>query len=117
MPKNKLNQLEDLGGYVFSTNADFEYESNDDPIETLLPQDQYLEAYFTSKGRKGKTVTIIKGFQGTPEALAAFSKMLKTKCGVGGSVKENEVIIQGNHVKKVMEILTNSNYNVKRIGG
>ena len=117
MPKHKLNQLEDLGGYVFSTNSDFEYENDDDPIETPPPQDQYLEAYFSRKGRKGKTVTIIKGFQGTPEALTTFSKMLKTKCGVGGTVKENEVIIQGNHLEKVREILTNSNYNIKRSGG
>ena len=117
MPKQKLNSLEDLGGFVFSTNPGFEYKNEEEATGTLSPSDQYLEIYYSRKGRKGKTVTIIRGFKGTPEALKELSKMLKTKCGVGGAVKEEEVIIQGNHLKKVMEILTNEGYSVKCIGG
>lgn len=116
MPKRKLNNLEDLGSFVFSTNTDFEYK-DEDGIEMPSPATQYLEAHFSRKGRAGKTVTIIKGFKGTPEALKKLSKMLKTKCGVGGAVKEGNIIIQGNHRNKVMEILTNEGYNVKRVGG
>ena len=117
MPKEyKLKNLEDLGSFVFSTNAGFKYE-NEEEKETLPASGQYLEIYFSRKGRGGKTVTVIRGFNGPDEALKKLSKMLKIKCGVGGSVKEGEIIIQGNHLNKVMEILTNEGYNVKRIGG
>lgn len=112
----KLNNLEDLGNFVFSTNADFEYE-HEEEMETLPPSRQYLEAYFTRKGRGGKTVTIIKGFKGTIEALKDLSKLLKTKCGVGGTAKESVIIIQGNYLSKIMKILADEGYNVKRIGG
>ena len=116
MSKKKLNNLEDLGGFVFSTNNDFEYEQEKEKA-TLLPKQQYLEAVFSNKGRAGKTVTVIKGFIGNDHDLKALGKMLKTKCGVGGSVKDNEIIIQGNYRDKIIEILTKEGYNVKRIGG
>lgn len=116
MPTRKLNNLEDLGSFVFSTDADFEYES-EEPTETLPPSGQYLEAYFTRKGRSGKTVTIIKGFKETTEMLKSLSKTLKMECGVGGTVKEESIIIQGNHLDKVMKILINKGYNIKRTGG
>ena len=116
MSKKKLNSLEDLGGFVFSTNADFELEKKG-KTETLSPKKQYLEAHFSNKGRAGKTVTVITGFVGTDTDLKVLSKMLKTKCGVGGSVKDNEIIIQGNYRNKIIEILTKKGYNVKRVGG
>ncbi len=115
MKKKKLG-LEDLGGFVFSTNDNFEYET-DENIETLPPHKQYLEAHFSNKGRGGKIVTIVKGFEGTDEDLKILGKLLKTKCGVGGAVKDGEIIIQGNYRDKVMEILKKEKYNVKRIGG
>ncbi len=116
MAKKKKLSLEDLGGFVFSTNDNFELE---DTIEhkTLTPQNQYLEAHFSNKGRGGKTVTILKGFEGLEEDLKALAKLLKKKCGVGGAVKGNEIIIQGNYRDKVMTILTKEGYNVKRVGG
>lgn len=116
MSKKKLNSLEDLGGFVFSTNNNFEYEK-DEELALLPPKQQYLEALFSNKGRGGKTVTVIKGFVGSEEDLKNLGKLLKTKCGVGGSVKSNEIIIQGNYRDKIMEILKNEGYNIKRVGG
>lgn len=116
MAKKKLSNLSDLGGFVFSTNEDFQLEQ-EETQETLAPNEQYLEALFSNKGRGGKTVTVIRGFIGADEDLKALGKMLKTKCGVGGSVKEGEIIIQGKYRDKIMEILKKENYNVKRVGG
>ncbi len=119
MAKKKKLGLEDLGGFVFSTNQDFDpdtYNENSSK-ENLLPKDQYLEAHFSNKGRGGKTVTIVKGFEGTEEDLKSLAKILKKKCGVGGAVKDFEIIIQGNYRDKVMEILKKEGYNVKRVGG
>lgn len=118
MAKKKMG-LEDLGGFVFSTSDDFnekEYLPEDDQ-ENLSPGEQQLEAHFSNKGRGGKTVTIIKGFQGPDEELTALGKMLKKKCGVGGSTKDGEIIIQGDDREKIMQILKKEGYNIKRVGG
>ena len=116
MGKKKINSLENLGGFVFSTNDNFKYE-NDENTETLPANKQFLEAHFSNKGRGGKTVTVITGFQGSDTDLKALGKLLKTKCGVGGSVKDNEIIIQGNYRDKIMQILKKEGYNIKRVGG
>jgi translation initiation factor 1 len=116
MSKKKMNSLEDLGGFVFSTNSDFEYEK-ETTSETLSPNEQFLEAHFSNKGRGGKTVTVITGFEGSETDLKKLGKLLKTKCGVGGSVKDNEIIIQGNYRDKIMQILKKEGYNIKRVGG
>ncbi|AXG71306.1 translation initiation factor Sui1 [Kordia sp. SMS9] len=116
MAKKKMNSLEDLGGFVFSTNDDFELE-NDTVEETLSQKQQQLEAHFSNKGRGGKIVTVIKGFVGSEEDLKALGKLLKVKCGVGGSVKDGEIIIQGNFRDKIVQILEKEGYNVKRVGG
>jgi len=116
MSKKRLNSLEDLGGFVFSTNDNFEFEKQDGQ-ETLAPKNQNLEARFSNKGRGGKTVTVITGFIGSETDLKALGKLLKTKCGVGGSVKDQEIIIQGNYRDKIMEILKKEGYNIKRVGG
>jgi len=116
MGKKKLSSLEDLGGFVFSTNDSFEFNKQENQ-ETLAPNQQFLEALFSNKGRGGKTVTVITGFIGSEDDLKSLGKLLKTKCGVGGSVKDNEIIIQGNYRDKIMEILKKEGYNVKRVGG
>ncbi|TRO66463.1 translation initiation factor [Christiangramia sabulilitoris] len=118
MAKKKLG-LEDLGGFVFSTNDDFEESvfGDSEDQEDLKPEDQNLEAHFSNKGRGGKTVTIIKGFTGPEEELILLGKMLKKKCGVGGSTKDGEIIIQGDDREKIMQILKKEGYNVKRVGG
>lgn len=118
MAKKKLGSFEDLGGFVFSTNEEFDTENNADTTKnTLAPSQQYLEAHFSNKGRGGKVVTVIKGFEGSDEALKDLGKVLKTKCGVGGSVKDGEIIIQGNHRDKIINILNTLGYKVKRVGG
>jgi len=116
MGKKKINSLEDLGGFVFSTNNDFDYEK-ESTTKTLSPNEQFLEAHFSNKGRGGKTVTVITGFEGSEADLKTLGKLLKTKCGVGGSVKENEIIIQGNYRDKIMQLLKKEGYNIKRVGG
>jgi translation initiation factor 1 len=116
MAKKKLGSFSDLGGFVFSTDDNFDF-SSEEKTETLPNNEQYLEAHFSNKGRGGKTVTVIKGFDGTEEDLKALGKKLKTKCGVGGSTKDGEIIIQGNYRDKIIELLKKDNYNVKRIGG
>ena len=116
MAKKKLGSLSDLGGFVFSTDDKFD-PSSEEKSETLPNQQQYLEAHFSNKGRGGKTVTVIKGFEGTDEALKILGKSLKTKCGVGGSIKDGEIIIQGKFRDKIIDIMQQQNYHVKRIGG
>lgn len=109
--------LEDLGGFVFSTNEEFQPHSEEQHEETLSPGDQKLEAHFSSKGRGGKIVTVIKGFEGKEEDLIELGKHLRKKCGVGGSVKDGDIIIQGDVREKVMLLLKNDGYRVKRVGG
>ena len=94
MAKKKLNNLSDLGGFVFSTNQDEDFsEYAEDVVENVAPKDQHLEAHFSNKGRGGKTVTLITGFRGSETELKTLAKLLKTKCSVGGSVKEGEINI------------------------
>jgi translation initiation factor 1 len=112
----KINNLEDLGGFVFSTNKDFEFDSESGSEEKLPPGKQRLEAHLDKKNRGGKIATVIKGFQGSDDDLKMLGKLLKTKCGVGGAVKDNEIIIQGNFRDKVMQILQDEGYSVKRVG-
>ncbi|UZH55189.1 translation initiation factor [Salinimicrobium tongyeongense] len=118
MAKKKMG-LEDLGGFVFSTDKNFDPESlnETEQEESPEPKDQLLEAHYSSKGRAGKKVTVVKGFIGTQEDLNALGKDLKKKCGVGGSVKDGEIIIQGDVRDKVMSYLRELGYKVKRIGG
>ena len=113
----KINSLDDLGGFVFSTNKDFEIGSNEEPQETLPNSQQKLEAHLDKKNRGGKVATIIKGFEGTDDDLKTLAKQLKTLCGVGGSAKDNEIIIQGNFRDKIMDFLVKEGYKVKRVGG
>ena len=109
--KNKKN-------IVYSTNPNFDYEyEEDEVIETLPPNQQKLKVLLDKKQRKGKVVTLIEGFIGDEEDLKALGKMLKSKCGVGGSAKDGEILIQGEHRDKIMEILKSEGYNVKRVGG
>lgn len=112
----KLGSLSDLGGFVFSTNNNFNPDEEVD-METTQNNKQYLEAHFSNKGRGGKTVTVIKGFKGSTDDLKALGKKLKTKCGVGGSIKDGDIIIQGNFRDKIMELLQQDGYNIKRVGG
>jgi translation initiation factor 1 len=112
----KLSSLEDLGGFVYSTNENFKPEEESEAVN-LSPSDQQLEAHFEKKGRGGKTVVIIKGFEGPEEDLKDLSKKLKSHCGVGGSTKNGEILIQGNVRDKAIDFLKKAGYSVKRVGG
>ncbi|MUL37835.1 translation initiation factor [Gloeocapsopsis dulcis] len=85
--------------------------------QDLPPAQQNLRVQASRKGRKGKTVTVISGFQTKPETLAALVKQLKAQCGSGGTVKDNEIEIQGDHKQKIIEILTQQGYKAKISGG
>lgn len=114
MSKKKMG-LEDLGGFVFSTNEGFSFDQ-EETTETLAPNEQRLEAHLDKKNRGGKVATIIKGFEGQEEDLKTLAKKLKTLCGVGGSAKDGEIIIQGNFRDKIMDYLVREGYKVKRVG-
>src|SRR5690554_2056112 len=104
-------------GLVYSTNPNFEIENIEEEIETLPPQQQELRVYLDRKNRGGKIATLVKNFIGSESDLNNLGKELKSACGVGGSVKNGEIIIQGDNRDKVMQILTKKGYKVKRVGG
>ncbi len=103
-------------GVVFSTNPDFEYITTDNIIETLPAEKQNLRVQLDKKARAGKKVSLITGFVGTLTDLEVLCKILKTKCGTGGSAKDNEIVIQGDFRDKIVQFLTEQNYKVKKIG-
>ena len=93
-------------GVVYSTNPDYEYsDDSQEEAETLPKNQQKLRLNMERAGRGGKTVTLVKGFVGSEEDITALCKLLKQKCGVGGSVKDGEIIIQGDHRQRLVEIL------------
>jgi translation initiation factor 1 len=103
-------------GVMYSTNSNYEYEYESEQ-ETLPIPEQRLEAWIDKKNRGGKIATIVKGFVGTESDLKDLGKMLKSACGVGGSAKNGEIIIQGNVRDKVMKLLEDKGYFCKRVGG
>ena len=114
MGKNKKKRVD----VVYSTNPDFNFDHEDDAAEETLPNDeQYLDVMIDRKQRKGKEVVLITGFIGTDQDLKNLGKTLKQKCGVGGSAKDGEIIVQGNQRDKIMDYLKSEGYNVKRVGG
>ena len=115
---NRNNDWKDRLNVVYSTNPDFAYETDDEQeAETLEPGKQNLKVSIDRKQRAGKSVTLVQGFVGTSDDLKELVKMLKNKCGVGGSAKDGEIIIQGEFKQKVFDLLLQAGYKVKMSGG
>jgi translation initiation factor 1 len=103
-------------GVIYSTNPDFEYNDSEDEPETLSPAQQDLRIWLDRKGG-GKVITVVKGFIGNQTDLEALGKQLKALCGSGGTVKDQEVQIQGDHRDKAISWLLGKNYKAKKAGG
>ena len=110
----QLNSLSDLAKIKFEGLAP-------DPEETEVPEadfeKQHLEAHFSKKGRAGKVVTVIKGFEGDNESLKILARTLKQTVNTGGTVKKGEILIQGNYRDKIIDKLKDMGHEVKRVGG
>jgi translation initiation factor 1 len=105
-------------GFVYSTDDNFEFDYSENEEHTPEPQEQRLRVSHDRKGRKGKTVTLVQGFKGSDEDAKALTKSIKNKCGVGGSFKDGEIVIQGEKKEQVVEILKKMGYrNTKTSGG
>jgi translation initiation factor 1 len=114
MAKKKFKKID----VVYSTNPDFQYNIEDDEeLETLAPNQQLLYVSIDRKQRKGKDVTLVEGFVGNDNDLKDLAKELKSACGVGGTAKDGEILIQGNFRDKVLELLDKKGYKTKRKGG
>lgn len=112
MSKNKKIPL----GVVYSTNPDFEYEFEEKEVaETLPPNQQNLKTLLDKKARAGKQVTLVTGFVGNDDDLNTLGKKLKNLCGCGGSVKDGEIILQGDFREKVVTWLTQQGYKAKKV--
>lgn len=115
MGKNKKNRV----NVVYSTNPDFQFDHDEEEFEdeTLDPRDQLLYVSIDRKQRGGKEVTLVEGFVGAEDDLKELGKYLKAKCGVGGTAKDGEIIVQGKFKDKVAQLLEEKGYKVKKKGG
>ncbi|OAV67507.1 translation initiation factor SUI1 [Bacteroidales bacterium Barb4] len=112
----KNNDWKDRLGVMYSTDPDFRYDTSNEGEEATLPKEkQLLRISLDKRNRGGKTVTLITGFRGTTADLESLGKQLKTKCGVGGSAKDREIIVQGDLRQKVLDLLQKDGYTKSRV--
>jgi translation initiation factor 1 len=107
----------DRNGFVYSTDPNFKFEEESGPVETPAPAQQKLRVWLETKHRGGKAATIVKGFAGKDEDLEELGKKLKGFCGTGGSVKEGEIIIQGDQREKILQWLQKAGYTSAKKAG
>ncbi|MBR2367535.1 MAG: translation initiation factor [Alistipes sp.] len=111
------NDWKERLGVVFSTNPDYNYDTGEsEAVETLAAERQNLRIWL-DRLKGGRVATVVRGFVGSDEALATLGKELKKSCGVGGTTKDGEIIIQGDHRDRVVELLTKAGYRCKKAGG
>lgn len=114
---SKKNKHKNREGVVYSTNPEYNYFEGLSGLQATLPNEQQnLIVKIDKKQRGGKVVTLIQGFVGSPDDLKDLGKILKTKCGVGGSQKDGEIIVQGDFKEKIFQILIDNKYKVKKSG-
>lgn len=108
------NKTKNRIGVVYSTNKNFEFtEEQQNESQTLPPEKQLLRVKTDSKMRNGKTVTLIEGFIGNEQDLESLGKLLKSKCGVGGTVKDQVILIQGDFKNRIIQLLTDLKYRAR----
>ena len=112
-----MKHKSDKNGTVYSTNPDFAFDYGEEETVTIEPTKQNLRVMLDKKQRAGKKVTLITGFQGSDFDLAVLGKELKSACGVGGSVKDGEILLQGDFREKVLALLQEKGYKKTKISG
>jgi len=112
-----MKHKSDKNGTVYSTNPNYAFDYGEEEVVTLEPAKQNLRIMLDKKQRTGKKVTLITGFQGSEFDLAVLGKELKSACGVGGSVKEGEILLQGDFREKVLALLLQKGYSKTKISG
>ena len=112
-----MKHKSDKNGIVYSTNPDYAFDYGEEETVTIEPAKQNLRVMLDKKQRAGKKVTLITGFQGSDYDLAVLGKELKSACGVGGSVKDGEILLQGDFREKVLALLQEKRYTKTKISG
>ncbi len=111
------NDWKERLGVVFSTNPDYKYETEAEQEAETLPASKQNLRVWLDRLKGGRVATVVRGFVGSQQELAELGKELKTKCGVGGTAKDGEIIIQGDHRDRIVDLLTRAGYRCKKAGG